>query len=50
MEIVLKIMWAIISVLMIALGIYFTFYFDFIQFRFSNYRKCFHHEKKKKLE
>ncbi len=46
MEIILKLFWAVISVLMIALSIYFTHYFHFAQFKLSSYIKSFKGNKK----
>lgn len=46
MEIILKLFWAVISVLMIALSIYFTYYYHFAQFKISSYIHSFKGEKK----
>lgn len=46
MEIILKLFWAVISVFMIALSIYFTHYFHFAQFKISSYMKSFQGKKK----
>lgn len=44
MEISLKLLWALISAVIILLSFYFTFYLKFVQFNFSSYKKSFHHE------
>ncbi len=45
MEIILKLFWAVISVFMIILSIYFTYYFHFAQFKLSLYVKSFQEKK-----
>ena len=41
MTLFIKILWSFVSSIIILLSIYFTFYLKFVQFKFSNYKKCF---------
>ena len=45
MTLFIKILWSFVSSIIILLSIYFTFYLKFVQFKFSNYKKCFQKSK-----